>query len=121
MMSVEPGERRRAGAVTVNGRSLRLESVLETHERARFEDGGDAFVAALVSDDDDDDVGNDAVSDFLVMTATAHVAVGCAFGATRVEGRAEGDHKKGAVFCASPAAKRPGGIHAGQGLSLIHI
>ena len=114
----------RAGAVTVNGRSLRLESfpssretrdVFVTHERARFEDGGDAFVAALVSDDDDDDVGNDAVSDFLVMTATAHVAVGCAFGATRVEGRAEGDHKKGAVFCASPAAKRPGGIHAGQG------
>ena len=116
----------RAGAVTVNGRSLKLlqspfssretgRDVFVTHERARFEDGGDAFVIELVSDDDDDDDYGQLVND-AERAATAHAAVGCAFGATRVEGRAEGDHKKGAVFCASPAAKRPGVSNTGQGL-----
>jgi hypothetical protein len=116
----------RAGAVTVNGVSLKLlqspfssretgRDVFVTHERAaRFEDGGDAFVIELVSDDDDDDDYGQLVND-AERSLTAHAAVGCAFGATRVEGRAEGDHRKGAVFCASPAAKRPGVRNTGQG------
>ena len=132
----------RAGAVTVNKRALRFESGARFRETPsaddgarRAEDGGDAFVAALVLEDAHD-------RSFFFTTgpskgqmetnaypptrsidespklwrvtekngdfADVLSSVGCAFGATRVAARADGDGERGAVFCVSPAA-RPAG------------
>ena len=130
----------RAGAVTVNKRALRFESGARFRETPsaddgarRAEDGGDAFVAALVLEDAHD-------RSFFFTTGTSKgqmktnaypptrsidespkhwrvtegdfadvlSSVGCAFGATRVAARADGDGERGAVFCVSPAA-RPAG------------
>ena len=116
----------RAGAVTVNERSLRFGRLRSSSREARGalvaadgsffapnEAGGDAFVVALVPEDDDDVRGSRAGGSASARVARVPIddraldAVGCAFGTTRVAVRADGDGASGAVFCASPAAKRP--------------
>ena len=106
----------RAGAVTVNKQSAKALSFVEDGASFldgfldRAEDGGDAFVAALVLEDTHDSqrTSKGGMETNGIYMGAVLSSVGCAFGATRVAARADGDGERGAVFCASPAA-RPAG------------